>query len=335
MQQQSQEFDKEINLRECIDVIIKRKALILAVFFVSIIAVAVISYATPKSYETSILIEPPVIGINDSGGPIFADSPLSIKARIDAGAFDSNIIKTLELNPQKTKFNLIVSQPKDSTFLKIGLKEPESSKELGIKILNQVLKEINNFYKTAVEFKKNDIDRRVSVISNRVKNADNLIKLNEESLKIIEGREKGLIGEVKDTRTNTEQLLIKRSVLLEKKIPGDDISSLLYTNIIQQNISYYNQLNNQLAEIKTKKENMSNAIKTLQNEINDSSIEIEKLKSAKESIRNINLITAPQVLSKPIGPGRRKAVILAGILSLMFGTLLAFFIEFLEKSKKA
>ena len=159
--------------------------------------------------------------------------------------------------------------------------------------------------------------------------------MNEESLKILETREKELIGEVKDTKANTEQLLIKRNALFEKKIPGDDISSLLYTNTIQQNITYFNQLNNQLAEIKTKKENMANAIKTLQNEINNSSIEVEKLKADKESIRNINVVKEPQVSFNPAGPSRGQAVVLAGILSLMLGTFLAFFMEFLEKSKKA
>ena len=334
MQEQHQELEQEIDLREYIDVIIKRKKLILAIFFVSVIAVAVMSYIAPKTYEVSMLIEPPVIGINDSGGPVFADSPLNMKARVDAGAFDLSVIKALELDPKKHETKLRISQPKDSTFLKIGFNKPESKTELGVKILNQLLNEMSNYYKSAIGFKKDDIDRQISVISNGIKNANNSIKLNEESLKIVETREKELTDELRSTKVNTEQLLIKRSVLLEKRVPADDISSLLYTNTIQQNIAYSNQQNNQLAEIKTKKEGMANTIKSLQNEINNSGITIEKLKAIKESIHNISLIKEPQVSFEPIGLCRLRTVILAGILSLTFGIFLAVVMESLKKSKK-
>jgi capsular polysaccharide biosynthesis protein len=330
MRQQSQGFEQEIDLREYIEVIIRRKALILAVFFISIMYAAVMSYVAPKIYEVSMLIEPPVVGVNDSGGPVFADLPLSIKARIDAGAFDSGVIKALELNSGVT---VATSQPKDSTFLKVSINEPESKKELGVKILNQFSAEINNYYKSVIELKKNDIERCISVISNKIKNADNSIKLNEENLKIVEAWEKELMDEVKDAKSNTEQLLYKSSALFEKKVPGDDISSLLYTNTVQQNIAYFNHLNNQLFEIKIEKESLANTVKTLQNEINDFSMEAEKLKAAKESIHNISLIKEPRVSSSPIGPGRRKNVVVAGMLSLILGAFLAFFIEFLQKSK--
>jgi uncharacterized protein involved in exopolysaccharide biosynthesis len=62
-------------------------------------------------------------------------------------------------------------------------------------------------------------------------------------------------------------------------------------------------------------------------------MEAEKLKAAKESIHNISLIKEPRVSSSPIGPGRRKNVVVAGMLSLILGAFLAFFIEFLQKSK--
>jgi uncharacterized protein involved in exopolysaccharide biosynthesis len=334
MQEQNQEFEQELDLRKHIEIILKRKKLILTIFFISIIASAAISFVMPKNYEVLMLVEPPSVAQSSSGGSVFVDSPLNVKAIVDAGAFDSKIAKGLELDPHKTKIRPKVSLPKDSTILKIGLDEPEKKIGIGVKILNQLFVEISSYYKNVIELKKDDIDRRVAGVSNRIKNESNSIKLNEESLKIVEAREKELMDELKDTKANTEQLLIKRNVLLERKAPADDISSLLYTNTIQQNITYFNQLNNQLAEIRTKKESIVNAIKTLQNAINDSSLEIEKLKADKEAISNIKLVKEPQASFDPVGASKRKTVALAGLVSLILGTFLAFFMEYWQDSKK-
>lgn len=325
--------EDEIDLRKYINVIIRRKKLILGIFIAAVVITAIISLQMPKVYKISTLIEPPVIGINNAGGPVFADSTLSIKARIDAGAFDSNIIKALELDPRKPGIKVHISELKDSTLLNISLNKPESEKELGIKILSQYLKELTNFYESAIEFKRKEIDRQISFTSNGIKNTNNSIKLNEESIKIVEVREKELMDELKSAKVNTEQLLTKRDGLLEKKAPENDMSSLLYTNTIQQNIAYFNQLNNQIAGNKTTKESMANTIKTQLNDINNSNMEIERLKAVKESIRNIKLVNEPQASFKPVGSNRTQNVILAGMLSLMFGVFLAFVLEFLQKNK--
>ncbi len=335
MQEQNQEFEQELNLREYIEIIIKRKKLILAIFCVSVIATVAISLITPKNYEVSMLIEPPIAGISASGAPIFLDSPLNMKAIIDGGAFDSKVVKALELDPRKTAVKLKVSQPKDSSVLKVALNEPKIKVELRITILNRFFEEMSSYYKDIIESKKNDVDRMVSVVSNGIKGMNDSIKMNEASLKIVESQENELMSVLKDTKTNTEQLLIERKALLEKKAPVDDISSLLYTNTIQQNITYFNQINNQLAEIKTKKERVANDAKILRNKINNSALEIERLKAAQKTIRNMGLPKEPQVSLQPIGAGRMQAVVLAGVLSLILGAFLAFFIEYWQKTKKA
>ena len=323
-----------MNLRECLEIIIKRKKVILAIFFVSIIAAAAISFLLPKNFEVSTMIEPPFVGSSDLGKSQFVDSPLNIKAIVSEGAFDLKVVNALGLDPRKDRIKLKFFQPKETTVLKMSLIEPENKRDLGVKILNQFLSEMNNYYKNVIESKQADMDRRISIVANGIKDTRNSIKLNEENLKISEEREKELMGELRDTKANTEQLLIKRNALLERKVPGDDISSLLYSNTIQQNITYFSQLNNQIADIKAKKENIVNSIKALQNGINNSDIEIEKLKADKAAIRNIKLVKEPQASFTPVGLSKRKIVGLVGLLSLTLGILLAFFMEYWQKAKK-
>ena len=48
--------EDEINLRDYINTILKRKKLILSVFFVAVVTTAVVSFLMPKVYEVSMLI---------------------------------------------------------------------------------------------------------------------------------------------------------------------------------------------------------------------------------------------------------------------------------------
>lgn len=334
MVDQNLELEQEINLREYIDVIVKRKKLIIAIFFVSIVATAVISFITPKVYEVSMVIEVPTLGVTDTGNPIFIDSPDNIKAKIGEGIFNLSVVNALKLDPQKTRIELKVSEPQDLTLLRLSINEPENEKELGAKILNQFFNELVDFYKNSVQTKKDDIDKQISLISNRIKDENDSIKLNEENFKILESREKEVTNEVKNIKVNTEKLLAKRDTLLEKRVQADDVESLLYSNAIQQNIVYVAQLNNQLAYLDIKKDSTVNDIKSLQDEIAKLNIEMQQLKTKQEAIRNVNLIQEPQALLTP-SPSKKKNIVLAGILSLMAGTFLAFFMEFLEKTKRA
>ena len=79
MQEKNLELEQEISMRDCADIIIKRKKLISLIFLVSVITIAVITYFAPKTYEVSMIIRPPVLGVSDSGSFIFADLPPGIK----------------------------------------------------------------------------------------------------------------------------------------------------------------------------------------------------------------------------------------------------------------
>ncbi len=190
------ELIDEIDLRGCIDAIVKRKKLILTVFFISAIVTAVITYATPRNYEISMIVEPGTIGRDNSRQAIFVDSPNNVKEMIGTGTFDLNVMKALELNPQKAAIKLKISQPRNSTFLKIGIDEPENKKELGIKILNQLLDELINFYKKIVEAVQGDIDKEIAILS----------KLNNQlaDIKIMKNEPSGAIESLRNSISTTE-----------------------------------------------------------------------------------------------------------------------------------
>ena len=116
--------EDEIDLKEYIKVVIKRKKLILAIFFISVIVAAVVSFLMPKVYEVSMFIEPPIMAVTDAGIQNL-DSVENIQAKINAGVYSEKIIKDLmkdnSYKEKGLKFN--VSQPKDTRLIKISLEE--------------------------------------------------------------------------------------------------------------------------------------------------------------------------------------------------------------------
>jgi uncharacterized protein involved in exopolysaccharide biosynthesis len=213
------------------------------------------------------------------------------------------------------------------------MEQKEEKIKLGLAILNQLFSEVSNNYKGIIESKKLDIEKRISIISNNIIRKSNEIKLREERIKISKKRKIELSDEIKKTRSNTEKLLTKRDAWLDKRGEINDISSLLYTTTIQQNISYFNQLQDEFSNLKEKEENTRTETKNLQNEIDNLEVEIEKLNLIKDMIRNVKLVQKPEVSPYPIKPKKKLIIAMSAILGLMLGIFIAFFREFWEKSR--
>lgn len=116
----SLERDCEIDFRECIEIVIKRKKVVLAIFFVSVFLAAAWSLILPKIYEVSTIIEPPINAITDTRVQGW-DPALDIKARIESGA--ENLETAGGPNLPGNELNFDVSIPGDASSIKISLKE--------------------------------------------------------------------------------------------------------------------------------------------------------------------------------------------------------------------
>ena len=188
--------------------------------------------------------------------------------------------------------------------------------------MNQFFTELTAFYKESGDLKKDAIDKQISVISRSIKNRQNSIKLIKGNLEIAETREQELLNELKETKINAGQL------------PAKSNAQAVQTSSLRDPHSS-NQLNDKLADSKMQKETMMSAAKALQIDISNLGIEIEKLKTAKDSIRNIGMVREPKISQTPVGPRGTVIIVLAAIFGLVSGAVLAFFIESLDKSGKA
>ena len=108
---------------------------------------------------------------------------------------------------------------------------------------------------------------------------------------------------------------------------------LLYSNEIQQSLEYHNTLNELLSEKKIEEENINLGIENKEEGIKQLENEIENLNERKGRIDYTQLIKEPTSSLYPVSPKKKLNVMIAGILGLMIFTMLAFFLEYIEKQK--
>ena len=96
--------EEEINLIDIIRVLIKKKNTILGVFLFSILLAVVISFALPKQYKSSFVLEIGSLGEN------LIDTPTNIKSKVEIGYVHSAMLK---LNIPEEEFPKVeVENPK-------------------------------------------------------------------------------------------------------------------------------------------------------------------------------------------------------------------------------
>jgi uncharacterized protein involved in exopolysaccharide biosynthesis len=162
-----------------------------------------------------------------------------------------------------------------------------------------------------------------------------------------------LLQEIKDVKDNTERLVQQRNTILQHKSNVDDISLLLYSTTIQQNVAYFNQLTGQINDLRKQEKKLEADIEKLNRDIVDVNTEIERLKLEKTEglqvkiddlkvqidrlslekgiIKNISMIQNPKVSPWPVRPKKKRNVLLAGVVAFMMMMFLAFFLEYVQK----
>jgi len=90
-----------------------------------------------------------------------------------------------------------------------------------------------------------------------IEGKNNQIRLQQAILKNIGERKTELIQEIKQVKYYTENLMDQKNKVTESKRNGENISLLLYFTTVQQNVAYFNQLNDRLNDLKSSEDKIS------------------------------------------------------------------------------
>ncbi len=370
------EYEDEFVLMDYLNVIWKRKWLIVIPTLFLVIAVGIVSFLLPKKWEIDAILVPGKFLIQDQQGgfkEIMVVDPKQIANQINKKSYDHLIAAELNLDIMEFP-KLKAENIRDTKLVQISIRENdvEKAKLILHSLFNRLNKELDK--KIDVEIKGIDIEiaNNKNLIKQKEldkKNKLGEIKLNQieknktrqemlsggNKLKISEDRVRSIMNELKAVKKRIDELeRLQRETLAEKKEGINAISLLLYSNEVQQSLRYYNTLDEKLSNEKIIQENLSLSIKEKNEEIKQFDIQIEGVKTEINKINNeidivknnieflnerkgridyTQLIKEPTSSLRPVNPKKKLNVLIAGILGLMAFTMLAFFLESLEKQK--
>ena len=371
-----EEYEDEIELMDYLNVIWKKKWLIILPTLFCVIIVGIISFRLPHIWEVDAIIQPSKFFIQTEAGTfseVVVVSPKQIAGQINQQSYSPLIAAELNLDI-RTFPTLKAENLRDTNLVRVSVREKDTEKA------KLILSSLFNHLKTDMDRK---IDVEIKGIDTRIETQENSIKQNEltikdklneiklkeieknmksqeilsavNKVKISEDRGKSILNELKTVKERINEIeKQQKNAFADKKEGAEALGLLLYSNEIQNNLRYYNTLDEKLSSEKIIQENLDLQIKVgkeeirkLDNQIEKVKTEIDKIKNMTENIKNeINLlnekkgridyaqlIKEPTSSLSPVSPRKKLNVLIAGILSLMIFTILAFFLEYIRKNK--
>jgi hypothetical protein len=311
----SDHFEDEIELIDLIRVIWKWKYLIIGGAVICAVVAAIISSIMPKIYSIDTIIEPGILNIISAGGEakrVYIDSPQKIKALIDVGSFENQILDYPDRLPDNSnlpkRIEFKTSIPEQSNAMKISYET--SNIEQGLVILNYLNKLLSEKYRPVITYYQKDLYSQIKekesalskITTNKLKvdndistaqsKTDTAIEEKTNKIATIKGdveAKKHQIGNsqkrIKDVQLeivritkNTDFLIEERNKLLAIEQKENNIlSSVIYINTIQQNIALSNELKNEINELNNLIVQDQADIERLENEIRDLDTQKENL----------------------------------------------------------
>ena len=298
------EKEDSIELIDLLRVFWKWKWFIIMFTLVCAIVVGIISFSMQKIYDVSMVIEPGVIDMAPDGKFIYLDSSLNIKSKIDSQAYNNNIFKALNITPEEMELKLRTNQPENSNTIKIRFEVNDANK--GIQALSALFHALAKEYQHYVDSRKSELEQKIAMNRRTLNHGINEKEYLEE--------------EINKLKANTDEIIDERGALISKGINNEDrLSLLIYSNIIQQNMGYYNDLGRELGKLMAELEKIKS--------------EIETLSIKRKSVENIKLIQAPQSSFFPIKPKKISNIAFAFVIGSIVSIILAFFLEYLQRMR--
>jgi LPS O-antigen subunit length determinant protein (WzzB/FepE family) len=299
-------------------------------------AIAVImSLQMTKIYQVDMVLRPGILRMGEGGRNTYIDSPTNIQALIETGTFNREILAAVkrgnEANLPRT-LGFGISIPKNSDTVKIFYETPEI--ETGVKILRSLAEHLITRYRELVEYYKNEHQKEIDIKKTEIDNFKAAAESSKEKIKNIQVRINELKAEAELINSNTSDLIKERDKFITHGNANNVLSSILYTNTIQQNLilanTYKNDINAYNGYLQSEKV-------ALQEHINNQralEAEIKNLEFKRDSIQNVQVLQYPTSNSIPIRPKKKLYVLLAALVGLFTTMFLALLLEYVSRHKE-
>jgi LPS O-antigen subunit length determinant protein (WzzB/FepE family) len=329
------DFKDEIELMDYLRVMWKWKYLIIAGSFICAIVGGVISFSMPKVYRINMVLQPGVLTINQAGKEVYVDSAQNMKALIEGGILDREILNSVSdysngVPPTSLKFK--TKMPKGSDTLKVSYEA--SSKNMGLRILDKLQEGLSKRYDKGVASFQNEYVTMIALKEVEVANCEARKRSAEQHIKNIEKRIDALRSQIDFVRKNTASLLKLRDEFLSSNTSQTNmLAAVLHTNTIQQNIALQNQYGQEVDRCMSEREDKRLYLQELDSETKRLLEQIKELEFKKNNVLAIEVVQAPTATPHPVRPRTQLNVMLAGAVGLFVMLFLAFFLEYVQRHR--
>jgi len=328
--------EKEIELTDYLNVLWKRKWLIIIPTFFCAMAAGVISFLLPPVWEVDAVIQVSTF-ITPTGegqyNEVLLINPKNMANQINRESY--NHLIAAELNLDAAELARLKGENIDTKLVRISIKtkEVEKAKRILPALVNHLKRELDN----AADNEIQKIDSQVKSKEIEKLKIEEVIDVYTNKLNIIKQRKKEIEKEMSDTRKRIEELEkeLRSRLNKENKSESENIAMLLYSNEILQRLRDLNTLKELLSNKKIEEEDRNFEIRKKEEEINQFEAEIVYLNESKERVTYAQLIKEPTSSLHPVSPNKKLNILIAGILSLMIFLTLAFLLEYIKMQKAA
>jgi len=379
-------YEDEIDLVDIFSVLWRQRWFIAGVtmFFVAL-AVIYVFVKTPL-YQVTAQISPGITGYDRSGNALYKNSPDDIIAWFSEKIYAESLGENEEDLPE---INAKAVSKTDSVKIDYYCKDPTEGNSTLSTIIDSLAEDGAKSFKRELNVQKNileqkihektktinilmlDQDRIKSIdqikINNQIENTNaRIILLNKKietirknrvnAQNVLENSKK----KIDSVNKNTEEIMALRQQMITDD--ADKIALLMYSNIIQQNISFANSLQRQTLDLKKevniiidaendhvkqidyfktqildlkldRDESMVLRNKEAALDIEQQKIDIQVLKSKISNLSIIQIIKAPVRSNQSVKPDKLKIVMLSFIIGIFLAVLLSFLRNFWINNK--
>ncbi|MFX0132369.1 MAG: Wzz/FepE/Etk N-terminal domain-containing protein [Candidatus Hodarchaeota archaeon] len=325
--------ENEADLMDYLNILWKRKWLILIPTLILVIASGIISFLIPPKWEVDVLIQPSKFLIRTENGrleEVMVTEPTQIASQINQNSYDHLIAAELNLDIKEFP-ELKADNIRDTKLVRVTVKENDIEKAK--LILSSLFNHLKSELDKKVEIEIKEIDSQIKSKEIEKLTIEEEINTNKNKLNIVKNREKEIENEMSDMKKRIDALDKEQRSNLKKENRSDSesLAMLLYSNEILQSLTHLNTLNELLSRKKIEEEDITLIIENREEKIKQLENDIDNLNERKGRIDHTQLIKEPTSSIYPISPKKELNVLAAAIIGLMIFIILTLFLESIRK----
>jgi LPS O-antigen subunit length determinant protein (WzzB/FepE family) len=325
---------EEVNLMEYFLILWKRRWLIIIPTAILILAAGIAGFLSAPVWEVDALILPSKFLAQTQQGQfteVLAVEPKQVASQINQDSYISLLAGELGMNI-RTFPKIRAENLRDTKLIRISVRVRDVDQ--GRRILALLFDKLKADFDRKIEVEIANNQSEIKAQESQKDITKQEILAEENKLKISEDRARGIARELKSVKTQVDQIDAELKDAIKEKRPGiDAVALLLYSNEVQNNLRYYDMLEERLSAERITREDLRLSVRRKTEALKQLDANIELLEEKKQRIEYARLVKPPTPSNAPVSPRKARNILLAGVLGIVLFGFLALFLESVEKTK--